>query len=104
MKLDRLTEKSQEAIQAAQALARDRGHPEILPAHLLLALLDQGDGIVPSLLTRCGLEPAGLREELGRQLDAEARVQGDLDLRISRDLEKSLEQAKKEASALKDDY
>ena len=57
MKLDKFTVKAQEALQEAQAIARKRDHQEILPEHLLAALLQQQDGLVPPLLQRVGVEP-----------------------------------------------
>ena len=52
MNLNRYTEKAQEAILAAQQLAERAGHPEVLPEHLLLALMNQPDGIVPAVVKR----------------------------------------------------
>ena len=54
MQPDKFTIKSQEAIQAAQRLAHERGNPEITPEHLLAVLLEQEGGIVPSLLGKLG--------------------------------------------------
>jgi ATP-dependent Clp protease ATP-binding subunit ClpB len=70
MDLNKYTEKAQEAIVAAQQLADREGHPEITPEHLLLTLLEQRDGIVPSIVRKMNADPAALaaavRGELGR--------------------------------------
>jgi ATP-dependent Clp protease ATP-binding subunit ClpB len=58
---DRLTTKSQEAVSAAVRRAAAGGHPEVAPVHLLLALLDQGDGITGPLLSAVGADPATVR-------------------------------------------
>ena len=52
MNLDKFTQKAQEALFQAQQLARDLNHQAIEPAHLLLALLQQADGVVPAVVTR----------------------------------------------------
>ena len=57
MRLDRFTERSQEALQAAQQAAQSLQHPGIDPEHLLLALLEQPDGLVPGLLRRIEVQP-----------------------------------------------
>ena len=55
---DKLTLKSQEAVQGAQGLARDRGHQRLEPMHLLAALLDRDQGVVRALLGQLGVNPA----------------------------------------------
>ena len=61
MQADKFTIKSQEAVQAAQALAHERGNPEITPEHLLAVLLEQDGGIVVPLLAKLGVAPADVR-------------------------------------------
>ncbi|HEU5062587.1 MAG TPA: AAA family ATPase, partial [Solirubrobacterales bacterium] len=63
MQADRFTEKSREAVAAAQELARARRNPEIASAHLLLALLDQADGMAIPVLQRVGTDPAATRAQ-----------------------------------------
>ena len=58
MQPDRFTVKSQEAVAAAQQLASERRNPEMAPAHLLVALLVQEDGLVVPILQKLGEEPA----------------------------------------------
>ncbi|HWD71284.1 MAG TPA: Clp protease N-terminal domain-containing protein, partial [Actinomycetota bacterium] len=61
---NRLTTKSQEALHDAQTLALARGHTEVDGEHLLLALLEQPDGLVPRLLTAAGADPVRLHRDL----------------------------------------
>src|SRR2546428_2664104 len=68
-KPDRLTEKTQEAIQQAQALAQEAQQQEITPEHLLLALLQQADGTVPPILQHIRVDPTRVAAELKAQLD-----------------------------------
>src|ERR1035437_4993733 len=68
MQLDKLTLKSQEALQAAQRLARESSHQEMDGEHLLLALLGQAESLVPELLARIGVPPAKLQPDLEKEL------------------------------------
>ena len=61
MQPDRFTVKSQEAIQTAQRLAAASRNPEITPAHLLVALLEQDDGLVPAVLNKLGADLASIK-------------------------------------------
>ena len=60
MNINKYTEKAQEAVITAQQLAEREGHPEITPEHILLTLVEQRDGIVPSILTKMNADPAAL--------------------------------------------
>ena len=62
MNLNRLTEKAQEALLAAQQAAEQAGHPELEPEHLLAALAAQQDGVVPPVLRRLGVDPAAVAD------------------------------------------
>src|SRR5437867_10276785 len=70
MDINKYTEKAQEAIRAAQRLAEQMSHAQIDPEHVLTALVEQRDGIVPELLRKMGVDPAtiasGSRELLAR--------------------------------------
>ena len=66
MDADRLTTKSQEAVSTAVRTAATQGHPEVAPVHLLLALLDQGDGITGPLLAAVGADPKTVRTRADR--------------------------------------
>jgi ATP-dependent Clp protease ATP-binding subunit ClpB len=104
MQLDRLTLKSQEALQEAQRLARESSHQEMDGEHLLLALLGQAESLVPELLACIGVPPARLRPDLEKELARRHKVQGGGDPYAGRDLQKSLDAAQSEAGKLKDDY
>ena len=73
---NRLTQKSQEALHDAQTKALRFGHTEVDAEHLLLALLDQSEGIVPALLSQAGAEPDKLRAALESELSRRPRVTG----------------------------
>src|SRR5215218_2754968 len=70
MQADRFTVKSQEALEAAQRLARTRRNPEVAPQHLLLALLEQDGGIVVPVLRRAGADPERVRRRANESADA----------------------------------
>ena len=70
-RLDKLTVKSQEAVQRAQSLAAEKGHPEIDPLHLLAALLDEEDGVARPILEKVGVSVAQLQRS-GRQASSAA--------------------------------
>ena len=71
-----LTQKSQEALRDAQTKALRFGHQEVDGEHLLLALLDQPEGIAPRLLSQTGADPGRLRKELEAELSRRPRVTG----------------------------
>jgi len=81
---DRLTEKTQEAIQQAQSLAQEAQHQEITPEHLLYALLQQQDGTVRPILQQIGVEPARVEGELKAQLDRLPKVYGAVGFGVER--------------------
>jgi ATP-dependent Clp protease ATP-binding subunit ClpB len=104
MQLDKLTLKSQEALQEAQRLAREASHQEMDGEHLLLALLGQAESLVPELLARIGVPPAKLQPDLEKELARRHKIQGGSDPYAGRDLQKALDAAQSEAGKLKDDY
>src|SRR5712664_3760743 len=106
MQLDRFTIKAQEAVQAAQALAQKFSHQEIDGEHLMLALLEQSEGLIQPLLQRLGSPPARLGSDLEKELNRRAKVQGasSADTFLSSHLKKALDAAQAEASKLKDDF
>ncbi|MEM5775641.1 MAG: Clp protease N-terminal domain-containing protein, partial [Anaerolineaceae bacterium] len=69
MNLEKFTQKSREAVFDAQQLARDLNHQAIEPAHLLMALLRQDEGVAPAVVTRIAGSVQALREELMKDLD-----------------------------------
>ncbi len=105
MRLEKLTVKSQEALQQAQTLAEKRNHQAIDVEHLLFALLGQKEGVVPSLLQKLGLPLSTLLERLQTALDRVPQVTGAAtQTYITPRLKKVIESAESEAEALKDEY
>ncbi|MFM7225616.1 MAG: ATP-dependent chaperone ClpB [Actinomycetota bacterium] len=103
---NRFTRKTQEAFAAAQAAAREAGHTEIRPEHLLAGLLGQPEGIVPGVIERIGLDLAGIRRRVDEALDRVPRASGDTvrDAQVGADTFRLLEQADAERAGLDDDY
>jgi ATP-dependent Clp protease ATP-binding subunit ClpB len=105
MEMDRLTHRSQEALQRAAGIATDRKHPEVGTAHLLAALLEQADGVVLSLLSKLGVTPTTLRNRTTELLDATSAAYGSSGQpTLSRALARVLASAEEEAGQLGDDY
>ena len=105
MRVDKFTQKMQEALQAAQDLASQSNHQEIANEHFLAALLDQSDGIARPLLEKIGVPVTRLREGLATELERRPKVHGAaVDLRLSNELRSVLDGAEKEMSKLKDEY
>jgi len=105
MRIDRFTQKMQEALQAAQDLASQSNHQEITNEHFVLALLDQGDGITQPLLEKIGVPPHQLRDRLLTELNRRAKITGaSVDLRLSNELRTVLDASEKEMARLKDEY
>jgi ATP-dependent Clp protease ATP-binding subunit ClpB len=106
MQLDKLTQKSQEALQEAQRIANGFSHQEVDGEHLLLAMLGQTDSLIPDLLQRLGAPPAKIKPDLELELNRRHKVQGisSGDLFLSNNLKKTLDASQAEAARLKDDY
>ena len=106
MQADRFTVKSQEALAAAQALARARRNPEVAPAHLLVVLLEQEGGIVVPVLRRAGADPERVRRRANEALDALPTISGDASAApaLGRELIEILNRADEEARGLGDEY
>jgi len=105
MRIDKFTQKMQEALQAAQDLASQSNHQEIANDHFLSALLDQSDGITRPLLEKLGVPVMRLRDGLTSELERRPKIHGAaVDLRLSNELRSVLDGAEKEMSKLKDEY
>src|SRR5262252_6581458 len=106
MQLEKLTIKSQEALQEAQRIARNYSHQEVDGEHLMLALLGQSESLIPDLLEKIGIAPAKLRPNLERELERRHKVQDitSTDLFLSSSMKKVLDSAQAEAGKLKDEY
>ena len=105
---NRLTQKSQEALHDAQTKALRFGHSEVDVDHLLLALLDQPEGIVPRLVSQVGADPDLLHKELDAALERRPRVSGPGaapgQVNITQQLSRLLDDSEQQAARLKDDY
>ncbi|HMP81359.1 MAG TPA: ATP-dependent chaperone ClpB [Verrucomicrobiota bacterium] len=106
MQLDKLTIKSQEALQDSQRIAHEHSHQSVDCEHLLTALLAQPESLVPELLERIGVPASKLEPDLQKELARRHKVQGtsSTDLFLSNELKKALDAAQSEAGKLKDDY
>jgi ATP-dependent Clp protease ATP-binding subunit ClpB len=103
--MDRFTAKMQEALQAAQGTASDLGHAEITNEHMLLALLDQTDGVTRPLVEKMGVPAQTLRDFLNLELAKRPKVQGSTaQPGIGRELVAVLDFAENEMKRMKDEY
>ncbi len=105
MNLEKYTQKSQEALVASQRLAEEMNHQTIDPAHLLLALLQQEDGVTPAIVTKVAGSVLAIREEMIKELENRPRVYGgNTQVGLSRQTGEVLNAAEKYAKGMKDDY
>ena len=106
MNLNQFTQKSVEAVQAAQQMASARQNQQIEQEHLLLALLEQKEGLIPQLMQKAGVEPAALRQKLTAAVERLPQVSGSGagQMYLSRDLEQALNEAEKIAREMHDEY
>ncbi len=108
MDINKLTQKSQEALQSAQTKALRYGHQEVDGEHLLLALLEQPEGLVPRLLARMEAPTEALKAEIERELSRRPRVSGPGveagKIYLTQRLQQILLRAEDEAKRLKDEY
>ena len=108
MDAQKLTQKSQEALHDAQTKALRFGHTEVDGEHLLLALLEQPEGLVPRLVAGVGSEPDAIRSELEAELGRRPRVSGPGaapgQVFLTQRLSRLLDAAEQEAKRLKDEY
>ena len=96
MRIDKFTQKMQEALQAAQDLASELRHPEVTNEHFLSALIDQPEGVARPLLEKVGVEVDGLRDNLRAELARRPKVEGvGVDLRLGNELRATLDAAEK---------
>jgi ATP-dependent Clp protease ATP-binding subunit ClpB len=105
MQADRFTIKSQEAVAAAQSLAVNRRNPEVAPPHLLVALLEQPDGLVVPILQRLGVDTAALAARANEAVAALPKLSGEgEEPGFSSALAQVIRQAEKEMAAKGDEY
>jgi ATP-dependent Clp protease ATP-binding subunit ClpB len=108
MNINRFTEKSQEALREAQSLATRRNHQGVDVEHLLLAMLEQTDGLAPAILQAAGANVPALKQRVDQDLDRLPRVAGPTgapeQIYITPQLNRVLTRAEDEAGTLKDEY
>jgi ATP-dependent Clp protease ATP-binding subunit ClpB len=108
MDLNRFTEKSQEALRGAQALATRRNHQGIDVEHLLAALLEEREGLAAALLAASGIAPSAVRERVEQELNRLPQVSGpgveSQQAYLTQRLIRLFTQAEDEAKGLKDEY
>jgi ATP-dependent Clp protease ATP-binding subunit ClpB len=103
MNINKFTEKAQEAVVTAQNVATDNNHAEVTPEHLLVALVEQSGGIVPSILQKLHLEPAKFAPEARALLKSLPQAYG-ADVRLSPRMKLIVDSAEAEAKRLQDEF
>jgi ATP-dependent Clp protease ATP-binding subunit ClpB len=104
MQPDRFTVKSQEAVAAAQALAAERKNSEVAPAHLLVALLRQEDGLVVPILQKLGADPSAIASRAVAAVEALPKLSETAEVRPSSAFVTTLQRAEEEMKKLGDEY
>jgi ATP-dependent Clp protease ATP-binding subunit ClpB len=105
MNLEKYTQKSQEALLSAQGLAQAYQHQTIEPIHLLLALIQQPDGIVPAIITNVSGGTQAIQEELKKELEKRPKVQGsNVEVGLARPTTEVLTAAERYAKGMRDDF
>src|SRR5882762_6295389 len=104
IRFDKLTLKSQEALQSAQAHAQEKNNPQVAPEHLLVALIQQKDGVVLPILQKLGVNLQTMARDLAAAVGKLPQVHGEAELSLSSALSKIMESAFKEADQFKDEY
>jgi len=103
-RFDKFTVKAQEALQGTQDVAGRFGNQQLEPLHLLMALIEQKEGIVPSLLARLGVPAASVAKEAEQAIENLPKVGGTTDHYLSPALKQVLDQASKETEQFKDEF
>jgi len=105
MKYDKMTVKVQEALEEAGSLAQEKNHNALEPVHLLTALMEQEEGVIPPLMDRLGVDRRGLAGKTAQELEKMPRVYGAVSqVHISAETAAVLSLAEKTADQLKDEY
>ena len=104
MNFNTYTQKSIEAVQAAQTIARTRRNPQIEQLHLLSALLNQEEGLAPQLLKKMGVVVESLRAAVDQELSRMPSVSGEQQLYLAPALDETFTAAENQAAAMHDDY
>ena len=103
---DKFTIKSQEAIQQASEIASQHGNPEMLPVHLLAALVQDREGIIAPVLTKLGANPSRVEADVKQAMERLPKVSGGgaMQSSLSAQMQKVLDQSFKEADKFKDEF
>src|SRR5881275_388302 len=101
---DKFTVKAQEAIQAANELASEHGNPDLVPLHVLAALVEDNEGVVVPVLAKIGANTETIASEARREIARLPKVSGGAQAHMSASAQKLLDQAFKEAANFKDEY
>ncbi|HMN11974.1 MAG TPA: Clp protease N-terminal domain-containing protein, partial [Bellilinea sp.] len=105
MNLDKFTQKSRDAILQSQKLAQGLGHQSIEPAHLLISLLRDDEGLVPAIITQIAGSPVTLRNELQKELDRKPKVSGNVgEVGLARETVTVLDGAETYAKGMRDEF
>jgi ATP-dependent Clp protease ATP-binding subunit ClpB len=104
LRFEKMTVKAQEAVQSAQEIAASHENQQIEPIHLLAALVAQDGGVVPPLVTKLGIRPETLSQEIEREISRLPKVQGFGQQHMGTAVNRVLERAFKEAEKFKDEY
>jgi len=103
-RFDKFTVKAQEALQATQDIAGRHGNQQMEPVHLLLALIEQPEGIVPGVLQRLGVTPSAVSQEAEKAIEQLPKVGGTTDHYLSPGLKEVFDQSFQEIAQFKDEY
>lgn len=104
LNMNKLTEKAHEALVSAQSLAQEMSHSAIESEHLLTALLEQGEGVAPQIVSSIGANPESLAQQARQELGKLPRVYGPAQVGLSQRLARTLDNAQNIASNLKDEF
>lgn len=103
-RFDKFTVKAQEALQATEDIAARHGNQQLEPLHLLLALVEPPEGIVPAILQKLGVQATAVAQEAEKAVEALPKVGGTTDHYLSPALKEAFAQAFKETEQFKDEY
>src|SRR5215469_7242774 len=103
-RFDKFTVKAQEALQATQEIAGRFGNQQLEPVHLLLALTEQADGIVPAILNRLGVTAGALATETEKEIEKLPKVGGSADHHLSSALKELFDRSFREAEPFHDEF
>ena len=104
MNYDKFTVKMQKALEAAIQTANENGHSEVVPAHMVLALLSQSDGVLRPLFEKLGVSPDAVASSMDAILKKLPKSYGDTQKTFSRSMGRILGALEKTAGEFKDEY